>query len=113
MATTTALAANLDSSLFLADPLPREVKYTIISVDDHVVEPPHTFEGKASVRSPRQGTAHRRDPGGSSSLGVRRQSLYAGRNERGSRPTRETVKLEPFRFEHMRPGCYDVEARAR
>jgi predicted TIM-barrel fold metal-dependent hydrolase len=29
----------------------------------------------------------------------------------GRRP--ETVKLEPFRFEQMRPGCYDVEARVR
>jgi len=26
---------------------------------------------------------------------------------------KETVKLEPFRFEQMRPGCYDVEARIR
>ncbi len=32
--------------LFLPEPLPREVKYTVISVDDHVVEPPHTFEGR-------------------------------------------------------------------
>ena len=33
-------------ALFLPEPLPREVKYTVISVDDHVVEPPHTFEGR-------------------------------------------------------------------
>ncbi|NRA00265.1 MAG: amidohydrolase, partial [Myxococcales bacterium] len=26
---------------------------------------------------------------------------------------KETVELEPFRFEQMRPGCYDVEARIR
>ena len=29
----------------------------------------------------------------------------------GRRP--ETVKIEPFRFEQMRPGCYDIEARVR
>ena len=29
----------------------------------------------------------------------------------GRRP--DSVKLEPFRFEHMRPGCYDVHARVR
>src|SRR5260221_1750966 len=29
----------------------------------------------------------------------------------GRRP--ETVKLEPFRFEQMRPGCYDIDARIR
>jgi hypothetical protein len=32
--------------LFLPDPAPRAAKYTVISVDDHVVEPPHTFEGR-------------------------------------------------------------------
>ena len=26
---------------------------------------------------------------------------------------KDTVKLEPFRFEHMRPGCFDIEARIR
>ena len=30
----------------LPDPEPREVKYTLISVDDHLMEPPHTFEGR-------------------------------------------------------------------
>ena len=29
----------------------------------------------------------------------------------GRRP--ETVKMEPFRFDQMRPGCYDVDARVR
>ena len=29
----------------------------------------------------------------------------------GRRP--DTVKLEPFRFEQMRPGCYDIDARVR
>ena len=27
----------------LPDPEPREAKYTLISVDDHLMEPPHTF----------------------------------------------------------------------
>src|SRR5581483_2540045 len=68
-----ATQGEVDEDLFLPDPTPRDVRYTVISVDDHVVEPPHTFEGR--------------------------------------RP--ETVKLEPFRFDQMRPGCYDVEARVR
>ncbi len=38
--------SELSEELFLPEPLPREVKYTVISVDDHVVEPPHTFEGR-------------------------------------------------------------------
>src|SRR5262245_41606836 len=32
--------------LFLPDPEPREVQYTVISVDDHLVEPAHAFEGR-------------------------------------------------------------------
>ena len=30
----------------LPDPAPRPVKYTFISVDDHLMEPKHTFEGR-------------------------------------------------------------------
>ena len=30
----------------LPDPEPRKVEYTLISVDDHLMEPPHTFEGR-------------------------------------------------------------------
>src|ERR1700722_4610265 len=32
--------------LFLPEPKPRQVRYTVISVDDHVVEPAHTFENR-------------------------------------------------------------------
>ena len=35
---------SLDAELFLPEPAPREVRYTVISVDDHVVEPPHLFD---------------------------------------------------------------------
>jgi hypothetical protein len=34
----------LADDLFLPEPEPREVRYTVISVDDHVVEPADTFE---------------------------------------------------------------------
>ncbi len=35
---------------FLPEPEPREVRYTVISVDDHLVEPPHMFEGRLPKR---------------------------------------------------------------
>ena len=38
--------AALDADLFLPEPEAREVWATVISVDDHVVEPPDTFEGR-------------------------------------------------------------------
>ena len=31
---------------FLPEPEPRERRFTFISVDDHLVEPPHMFEGR-------------------------------------------------------------------
>ena len=45
MATTTN-APQLPPDLFLPEPEPRDVRYTVISVDDHLVEPPHMFEGR-------------------------------------------------------------------
>jgi hypothetical protein len=41
-----ATATHEPTPEFLVDPEPREATYTIVSVDDHVVEPPHTFEGR-------------------------------------------------------------------
>ena len=56
----------LDPELFQPDPQPREVKYTVISVDDHVVEPPHLSRpifrrscGRRGRRSSRPQTARR------------------------------------------------------
>ena len=105
------MTGTLDPSLFLPDPAAREVRYTIISVDDHVVEPPHTFEGRLpaalQARAPRivetaQGHQVWELEG--------RHYTQVGMNAVvGRRP--ESVRLEPFRFEHMRPGCYDVDAR--
>ena len=97
--------------LFLPEPSPREVRYTVISVDDHVVEPADMFEGRIPakladrapriVETPEGHEVWEFDGAQFSQVGM---NAVAGR-----RP--ETVKLEPFRFEHMRPGCYDVHAR--
>jgi predicted TIM-barrel fold metal-dependent hydrolase len=99
--------------LFLPDPLQREVKYTLISVDDHVVEPPHTFEGRLP--------AHLQDRAPHIVETEQGHQVWEFEGQRftqvgmnavaGRRP--ETVKLEPFRFEQMRPGCYDIEPRVR
>ena len=97
--------------LFLPEPSPREVRYTVISVDDHVVEPADMFEGRVPanladrapriVETPEGHQVWEFDGAQFSQVGM---NAVAGR-----RP--ETVKLEPFRFEQMRPGCYDVHAR--
>src|SRR5262245_14208197 len=86
--------------LFLPDPAPRDVKYTVISVDDHVVEPRHTFEGRLPAalqeRAPRiveTGKGHE-----VWEFEGRRYTQVGMNAVAGRRP--ETVKLEPFRFDH-------------
>jgi predicted TIM-barrel fold metal-dependent hydrolase len=101
----------LESDLFLPEPEPREVRYTVISVDDHVVEPPHMFEGRLPVALADRAPRIVETPQGHQVWEFEGQHYtQVGMNAvAGRRP--ETVKVEPFRFEHMRPGCFDVDAR--
>ncbi|MGH9081213.1 MAG: amidohydrolase family protein [Acidimicrobiales bacterium] len=95
----------------LPDPAPRSVRYTVISVDDHLVEPPDMFEGRLprrfAGRAPKiieNSRGHQLwefDGGLYSQVGM---NAVAGR-----RP--ECVSLEPTRFEDMRRGCWDIHAR--
>jgi predicted TIM-barrel fold metal-dependent hydrolase len=97
--------------LFLPEPEPRPVKYTVISVDDHLVEPPDMFEGRLAAkftdRAPRivetkQGhQVWEFDGGRYTQVGM---NAVAGR-----RP--DSVRIEPFRFDQMRRGCFEIEAR--
>ena len=97
--------------LFLPEPAAREVFCTVISVDDHVVEPPHTFEGRLPSHLQPRAPHIIETPEGHQVWEFEGQRYtQVGMNAvAGRRP--ETVKLEPFRFEQMRPGCFDIEAR--
>ncbi len=97
--------------LFLPEPEPRDVRYTVISVDDHLVEPPDMFEGRLPARlqeaapkvieTKRGHQVWRFDGKTYSQVGM---NAVAGRRL-------ETVEVEPFRFDQMRRGCWDIEAR--
>jgi predicted TIM-barrel fold metal-dependent hydrolase len=97
--------------LFLPEPEPRDVRYTVISVDDHLVEPADMFEGRLPahlqdrapriVETPRGHEVWEFDGDRYTQVGM---NAIAGR-----RP--ETVKVEPFRFDQMRRGCWDIDAR--
>ncbi|HEX7095992.1 MAG TPA: hypothetical protein VF183_08910, partial [Acidimicrobiales bacterium] len=103
----------LDAELFLPEPEPREVRYTVISVDDHVVEPPHLFDTYLPASLREKGPQIVEAPNGAQVWEFDGQ-IYSqvGMNAvAGRRP--ETVKLEPFRFDQMRPGCYDIHARIK
>ncbi|WP_054569840.1 amidohydrolase family protein [Frankia sp. R43] len=109
----TVVPTDLDPALFLPEPGPRAVRYTVISVDDHVVEPPHLFEGRVPARFADAAPRIVETDQGHQVWHFEGQTFtQVGMNAvAGRRP--ETVKLEPFRFEHMRPGCYDIDARVR
>jgi predicted TIM-barrel fold metal-dependent hydrolase len=105
------MSTTLDPELFLPEPTAREVRATIISVDDHVVEPPHVFatymQPGLRARGPR---IVETDAGHEVWEFEGRTFTQVGMNAvAGRRP--DSVKLEPFRFDQMRPGCYDVDAR--
>jgi predicted TIM-barrel fold metal-dependent hydrolase len=101
----------LDPKLFLPEPEPGEVRYTIISVDDHVVEPLHLFERYLPPSLRERGPQIVEAPNGAQIWEFEgAKYLQVGMNAvAGRRP--ETVHMEPFRYDQMRPGCYDVDAR--
>ncbi len=97
----------------LPDPEPRPIRYTIISVDDHLVEPPNMFEGRLPSRF--QKLAPRvveTEEGHQVWEFDGKIYLQVGLNAVVGRP-REDWKVEPTRFEDMRPGCYDIDARIK
>lgn len=99
------------STGLLPDPEPRERIYTIISVDDHLIEPRHLFEGRLP--------AHLQDRAPKVIEDERGQELWEyeerrypqiGLNAVAGRP-KDQWSVDPARFDEMRRGCWDVDAR--
>ena len=97
--------------LFLPEPEPREVRCTVISVDDHLVEPPGMFEGRLPARLQDRAPKVVEDVWGHQvwEFDGSTHSQVGMNAVAGRRP--ETVKVEPFRFDQMRRGCWDIDAR--
>ncbi|MBW2244199.1 MAG: amidohydrolase family protein [Deltaproteobacteria bacterium] len=97
----------------LPDPEPREVRYTLISVDDHLMEPKHTFVGrlpkKFEARAP-----HVVETEEGHEVWVIDDTPYfqVGFMCVAGRP-QEDHRFEPARYEEMRPGCFDIHARIK
>jgi predicted TIM-barrel fold metal-dependent hydrolase len=97
----------------LPDPEPRPVKYTFISVDDHLLEPPHTFEGRLPRALQEQAPRVTETEEGHQVWEFEGKPYFqvgfmcvAGRR-------REDHRIEPARFDEVRPGCYQIDARIR
>ncbi|MCU0272238.1 MAG: amidohydrolase [Acidimicrobiales bacterium] len=96
---------------FLPDPPRAPRRYTVISVDDHVVEPPHAFEGRLPAKFAEQAPrVVETDDGGESWLYDGELLPNVGFNAVVGRPVSE-YSFEPTRFDQMRRGAWDIAAR--
>jgi predicted TIM-barrel fold metal-dependent hydrolase len=85
----------------------------LVSVDDHLVEPPDLFEGRLRERDRRLAPRVERRADGSDVWvfnGVAIPNI--GLNAVAGRP-KEEYGVEPTAFDEMRPGCYDVHERIK
>jgi predicted TIM-barrel fold metal-dependent hydrolase len=98
---------------FLPEPAPRPRPLKIISVDDHVVEPPTIFEGrlpkKFASEAPR---VVETEDGAQAWLLEGELNRHVGIAAVAGRP-RSTTQYQASRFEHMIPSCYLPSARVR
>ncbi|EFC85293.1 amidohydrolase family protein [Parafrankia sp. EUN1f] len=85
----------------------------LVSVDDHLVEPPDVFEGRLPARFADLAPKVVRTPEGSDVWTFNGSVIpNIGLNAVAGRPKAE-YGIEPTAFEEMRPGCYDVHERVK
>ena len=85
----------------------------LVSVDDHVVEPPNLFEGRLSAKAKERAPFQTRLPNGIDVwMFEGRPMPTVGLNAVAGRVPEE-YGLDPLTFEQMRPGCYDIHERIR
>ncbi len=99
------------SATLLPDPEARPIGVPIISVDDHLIEPPDLFEGRLPAALQTEAPRIVEDPSGTQCW-VFESHRYpnVGLNAVVGRPRAEW-SMEPARFDQMRPGCFDIDHR--
>src|ERR1700736_2381255 len=110
---TTAKIGADRTVTFLPEPERAERRYTVISVDDHIVEPPDTFEGRVPQRfTERAPRVVETDDGGQTWLYDGQSLPNVGFNAVVGRPVSE-YGFEPTRFDEMRRGAWDIHERLK
>jgi predicted TIM-barrel fold metal-dependent hydrolase len=85
----------------------------LVSVDDHLCEPPHMFDEHLLAKWQDQAPKHVRTPEGNDVWTFNGAVIpNVGLNAVAGRP-KEEYGVEPTSFEEMRPGCYDVHERIK
>lgn len=83
----------------------------LVSVDDHIVEPPTMFDGRVPSRYTDDAPKIIRLPDGAEAWSFNGGIIpNVGLNAVAGRPKSE-YGVEPTAFDEMRPGCYDVHER--
>ena len=96
---------------WLPEPERAERRYTVISVDDHIVEPPNAFEGRMPAKfADRAPHVVERDDGSEAWVYEGQELPNVGFNAVVGRPVTE-YSFEPTRFDEMRRGAWDIAAR--
>ena len=95
----------------LPDPTPRERQHILISVDDHLIEPPDLFDGRMpAALADRAPQVVELDDGRQAWAYEDRVYPQIGLNAVVGRP-KDEWSMEPARFDEMRRGCWDIDAR--
>src|SRR4051812_47262533 len=85
----------------------------LVSVDDHVVEPPDLFEDRLPAKyvdlAPRFVT---RDDGTNAWVYEGQEIVNVALNAVAGRP-QEEYGMEPTSLDQIRPGCYDIDERVK
>jgi predicted TIM-barrel fold metal-dependent hydrolase len=85
----------------------------LVSVDDHLVEPPNLFEGRVAAKFADEAPRVIRQSDGSEVWTFNDAVVpNIGLNAVAGRP-REEYGIEPTAFDEMRPGCYDIHERVK
>jgi len=85
----------------------------LVSVDDHVVEPPDIFEGRLSKKAAERAPHVVKLPNGADAWMFEGSPLpNVGLNAVAGRVPEE-YGVDPLAFAQMRPGCYDIDERIR
>jgi predicted TIM-barrel fold metal-dependent hydrolase len=108
---TSAKTGDERTVTFLPEPERAERRYLIVSADDHIVEPPDTFEGRIPKRFADRAPHIVTDDRGRETWIYDGQSFpNVGFNAVVGRPVSE-YGFEPTRFDEMRRGAWDIDQR--
>ncbi|GAA4262695.1 amidohydrolase family protein [Dactylosporangium darangshiense] len=109
---TAFTTADRNKVTFLPDPPRQERKYTFISVDDHIVEPPDAFEGRMPAKYAEQTPRVVERDGSHVWMYDGNEFPNVGFNAVVGRPVDE-YSMEPSRFDDMRRGSWDIHERIK